>query len=236
MESVVGADLAGLADRVAEIRARVDTAAIGAGRAGGEVEIVGVSKTFSREAVDAAYAAGIRIFAENRVQEARDKFATPLPEDASVHLIGQLQTNKVKYTIGLFSCIESVDRLGLIEALAKEAAKREVVVPVLLQVNVAREVQKSGCDPDEAASLVDAIVASEHLRLDGLMTIAPFVADPEDARPVFRELRVMRDTFRARHAGLALDVLSMGMSGDFEVAIGEGATHVRIGRALFGSR
>ncbi|HEU0165300.1 MAG TPA: YggS family pyridoxal phosphate-dependent enzyme [Thermomicrobiales bacterium] len=222
--------------RVRDVQDRVYRAAGLAGRDAESVTIVGVSKTFPRELVDAAYEAGLRVFAESRVQEAREKFATPLPDDASLHMIGQLQTNKVKQAVGVFSCIESVDRANLIESLANEAARRDLVVPILLQVNIAREPQKSGCDPDDVNALVDLIASRSSLRCDGLMTIAPLVVDPEDARLVFRDLRLLRDRLRERHPGMPLEMLSMGMSGDFEVAIAEGATHVRIGRALFGAR
>lgn len=234
----IGQDLDhdGLAARVDAIRNRVAIAATHGGRDADDITIVAVCKTFPRTMVDAAYEAGLRIFAENRVQEARDKFAEPLPIDASVHLVGQLQSNKVKQAIGLFSCIESVDRESLVEALEREAAKRDVIAPVLLQVNIAREAQKSGCDPDQAGSLLDLLAASPHLRCDGLMTIAPFVEDAEETRVVFRDLHLLREEFRQRHPSLPLDILSMGMSNDFEVAIAEGATHIRIGRALFGQR
>ncbi len=234
----IGQDLDpdGLAARVDAIRNRVAIAANHGGRDADDITIVAVCKTFPRTMVDAAYEAGLRIFAENRVQEARDKFAEPLPIDASVHLVGQLQSNKVKQAIGLFSCIESVDRESLVEALEREAAKRDVIAPVLLQVNIAREAQKSGCDPDQAGSLLDLLADSPHLRCDGLMTIAPFVEDAEETRVVFRDLHLLREEFRQRHPSLPLDILSMGMSNDFEVAIAEGATHIRIGRALFGQR
>lgn len=234
----IGQDLDpdGLAARVDAIRNRVAIAANHGGRDADDITIVAVCKTFPRTMVDAAYEAGLRVFAENRVQEARDKFAEPLPIDASVHLVGQLQSNKVKQAIGLFSCIESVDRESLIEALEREAAKRDVIAPVLLQVNIAREARKSGCDPDQAGSLLDLLAASQHLRCDGLMTIAPFVEDAEETRVVFRDLHLLREEFRQRHPMLPLDILSMGMSNDFEVAIAEGATHIRIGRALFGQR
>ncbi len=231
-----GFDGKGLPARIEGVQQRIGNAANACGRSAEEITIVAVSKTFPRSMVDAAYAAGLRVFAENRVQEAREKFAEPLPADASVRLIGQLQSNKVKHAAGFFSCIESVDRESLIEALEREAAKRELLVPVLLQVNVARESQKSGCDPDQAPLLIDMIAAASHLRCDGLMTIAPFVSDPEETRPVFRDLHLLREEFRQRHPMLPLNVLSMGMSNDFEVAIAEGATHVRIGRAVFGQR
>ena len=229
-------DRDGLSERIAIVRRRVATAAEASGRKAEDITIVGVSKTFPRAMVDAAYAVGLRVFAENKVQEARDKFVEPLPDDACLHLIGHLQSNKVKHTLGLFSCIESVDRESLVEALEREAEKLGLIVPVLMQVNIAREEQKSGCDPNQAPLLLDLIASAPHLRCEGLMTIAPLVDDPEDARKTFRDLHLMREEFRQRHPMLPLDVLSMGMSGDFEVAIAEGATHVRIGRAIFGQR
>lgn len=229
-------DLAAIAGRVAAISERARRAAIRADRDPAAVTIVGVSKTFPRAAIEAAIAAGITVFGENRVQEAKEKLAAPLPAGVSVHLIGQLQTNKVRQAIPLFDVIESVDRLNLVDALAREAARQERVVDVLLQVNVAGEVQKSGCDPNDAPLLLDEVVASPHLRCLGLMTIAPLVADPEDARSTFKDLRLLQQELRQRHPEAPLDVLSMGMSNDFEIAIEEGATHVRIGRGIFGSR
>ena len=225
-----------MAARIAAIRERVTAAALRAERDPASVTIVGVSKTFPRAALDAAYAAGIRVFAESRVQEAKEKLASPLPAEATVHLIGQLQTNKVRPAVALFDVIESVDRANLIDALAREAAKQGRMVDVLLQVNVAREAQKSGCDPDDAPLLLDEIVASGTLRCLGLMTIAPLVDDPEEARTTFRDLRLLQEELRQRHPDVPLDVLSMGMSNDFAVAIEEGATQVRIGRAIFGTR
>jgi pyridoxal phosphate enzyme (YggS family) len=153
-----------------------------------------------------------------------------------VHLIGQLQTNKAKAAIGLFDRIESVDRPSLVAALEKEAAKAGTLVSVLVQVNIGREPQKAGCPPEDALGLVDAIRAAEHLRLDGLMGIAPMVSDAEAARPYFRLLRELRDEVSRERPDIDLSVLSMGMSGDFETAIEEGATHVRIGSAIFGAR
>jgi len=219
-----------------EVRERVHLAALESGRSAADVTIVAVSKTFPRELVDEAHALGLAVFGENRVQEAKAKFDGPLPSDLRVHLIGQLQSNKAKAAIAIFDRIESVDRLSLIETLEKEAAKADTLVSVLLQVNIGREPQKSGCDPDQAMALIDALRASEHLRVDGLMGIAPIVADPEDARPWFRSLRELRDDIARQRPDVDLSVLSMGMSGDFEAAIAEGATHVRIGSAIFGAR
>lgn len=228
-------DTEALRTRVADVRACVEAAAVASGRSAQELTIVAVSKTFSRAAVDVAVAHGLTTFGENRVQEARQKFADPLPGGCSVRLIGQLQSNKARHAAQLFSCIETIDRISLIEALAREAARLDMTLPVLIQVNVAREAQKSGCAPEDAASILDAILASPHLQCEGLMTIAPLVADAEDARPAFRDLRELRDRLEST-AEVRLPTLSMGMSNDFTVAVAEGATHLRLGRAIFGSR
>ncbi len=236
MNSLNGAGESPLRRNIDEIRERAHLAALEAGRDPGEITITAVSKTFSRELVDEAYRLGLTNFGENRVQEAKAKFEGDLPTDMRLHLIGQLQTNKARQAVALFDRIESVDRPSLVQALVKEAARADTLVSVLLQVNIGREPRKSGCMPEDAASLVETIVASRHLRLDGLMGIAPMVDCQEDARPYFRLLRELRDELAVAHPELGLDALSMGMSGDFEAAIAEGATHVRIGSAIFGSR
>lgn len=223
----------GLAGRIASVRAGVEQAARAAGRDPSEVTLVGVSKTVGREVVDAAWSLGLRHFGENRVMDCRDKYATPLPPGSMLHLIGQLQTNKAAVAVDLFDLIESVDRGSLVQELEKQGAKRERKVPILLQVNVAREEQKSGCEPEDVDQLVEQILGSPHLSLEGLMTIAPLAESAEAVRPVFRGLRETRDRLRATYPGLALAILSMGMSNDYGVAIEEGATHVRVGRALF---
>jgi pyridoxal phosphate enzyme (YggS family) len=224
----------GLAERVATVRAAIAEAAAAAGRRPEEITLVAVSKQVEREAVDRAYSLGLRHFGENRVQDAQRKFAAPLPADATLHLIGQLQTNKARPAAQLFDLIESVDRPSLVDELEKAAARAGRPLPVLVQVNVAREPQKSGCAPGETAGLLTRIAACAHLSPRGLMTIAPLVADPEHARPVFAGLRELRDRLRAELPDLDLPILSMGMTNDYPVAIAEGATHVRIGRAIFG--
>jgi pyridoxal phosphate enzyme (YggS family) len=229
-------DADGLEERIARIRDQIAAAASRSGRPVDGISIVAVCKTVGREHVDAAFAAGLRHFGENRVQEAAAKFATPLPGSATLHLIGQLQTNKAKAASRLFGLIESVDRSGLVEALERAAASDGREMPVLVQVNVAGEEQKAGCAPEQAERLIASIRATAFLRLRGLMTIAPLVQDPEEVRPVFRRLRVLRDDLQRRDPSLDLPILSMGMSNDFAVAIEEGATHVRIGRAIFGDR
>jgi pyridoxal phosphate enzyme (YggS family) len=225
-----------LAARIDAVQDRVSAAAARSGRSGDEITIVAVSKTFPRELVDAAYALGLSVFGENRVQEAQAKFHDPLPSDLRLHLIGQLQTNKAKAAVTLFDRIESVDRPSLVVALEKEAAKLDTLVPVLLQVNIGREPQKAGCDPEVAIELLDQLVAAQHLRVDGLMAIIPLAADPDEARAWFRAVRVLRDDLAHQRPDTDLSILSMGMSGDFEAAIAEGATHVRIGSAIFGNR
>lgn len=234
--SVLQESDASLRQRIDAITFRVQASALAAGRDPHSVTITAVSKTFEREAVDQAYRLGLSTFAENRVQEARAKFAGVLPGDMRLTMIGQLQTNKVRQALTVFDRIESVDRESLIDTLEKESARLDTLTSVLLQVNIGREPQKSGCMPEEAAALVERVLLAPHLRLDGLMGIAPLGDDAEDARPSFSLLRELRDDLQRDHDNLSLEVLSMGMSGDFEVAIAEGATHVRIGTAIFGGR
>jgi pyridoxal phosphate enzyme (YggS family) len=204
------------------------------------VTIVAVTKTVGRDVIDAAYALGLRHFGENRVQDAVRKLArseaqhaVPLPAGAVLHLIGQLQSNKAKPAVVLFDIIESVDRLSLIDALEKEGERGGEPVSVLLQVNIAREPQKAGCVPEFAPDLMERLVRSPWLRPLGLMTMAPLVSDVEQTRPVFSGLRELRDALQREHPMVDLGTLSMGMSDDFRVAIEEGATSVRIGRAIF---
>jgi pyridoxal phosphate enzyme (YggS family) len=216
------------------VREQVAEAARAVGRLPEEVTIIAASKTVDRDVIEVAFALGVRHFGENRVQEAVRKFAQPLPAGADLHLIGQLQSNKARPAIGLFDVIESVDRPSLIATLEKEAERHGRPVAVLLQVNVAREQQKAGCAPEAAPELMDQLVRSPWLDPRGLMTMAPLVADPEDARPVFAGLRQLRDALQRQHPEADLGTLSMGMTNDFRVAVAEGATSVRIGRAIFG--
>ncbi|HYJ13804.1 MAG TPA: YggS family pyridoxal phosphate-dependent enzyme, partial [Thermomicrobiales bacterium] len=177
-----------LRNRIDAIEARVRNAALAADRDPDTVTITAVSKTFSRELVDQVYAIGLSNFGESRVQEAREKFAGELPADLRLSMIGQLQTNKVRQALQVFDRIESVDRPLLIETLEREAARIDTRCSVLLQVNIGREPQQSGCLPEDAATLARAVEESPHLRLDGLMGIAPLVATLEEARPFFRSL------------------------------------------------
>ena len=222
-----------LLNRIAAVRAGLDQAAIASDRDPASVTIVAVSKTVGWSEMQTAYDAGLRHFGENRVLDARDKLPGDRPTDMTMHLIGQLQTNKASHAVDLFSIIESVDRPSLVTELEKQAVRRAITLPVLLQVNVAGEEQKAGCDVSTSADLARAIAASSALDLQGLMTIAPLVDDSEDVRSVFRALRELRDDLQ-QSLGLALPTLSMGMTNDYQIAIQEGATHIRVGRAIFG--
>jgi PLP dependent protein len=225
-----------LPTRIDRVLSLVADAARSSDRQPEDVTIVAVTKTVDRDVIDAAYALGLRHFGENRVQDARRKLADskPRPAGAVLHLIGQLQSNKAKPAVALFDIIESVDRISLIDALEKEAERNGQPVSVLLQVNIAREPQKAGCMPESASELMKRLVGSPWLRPRGLMAMAPLVTDAEETRPVFAGLRALRDALQREHLAVDLGTLSMGMSDDFRVAIEEGATSVRIGRAIFG--
>ena len=223
--------------RLTALRARIRAAAAAAGRSTADVRLVAVGKTFPPERIREAIAAGATDIGENYIQEAREKYAALQGVPATWHFIGHLQTNKAKYAVRMFDLIHTVDsfRLALeIDRCARELGK---VQAVLVQVNVAAEETKSGVAPDEALPLVRRAAALEHLAVKGLMTMPPFFDDPEGARPTFVELRRLRDRLQSSAPqGVELKELSMGMSGDFEVAVEEGATLVRIGTALFGPR
>jgi pyridoxal phosphate enzyme (YggS family) len=228
-----------LARRAREVRERVAAAAERSGRAANSVLIVAVSKTIPVERIRAAYDLGFTTFGENRVQEAREKIAALSLPSLRWELVGHLQTNKAAVAVELFDRIQSVDSIKLAEVLEKRAAAERKVLPILLEVNVAGEATKSGFAPEQVSDAVHAVAALPHLRPEGLMTIAPLVASPEEVRPVFRRLRELRDRVREAvplGADGGWQQLSMGMTDDFAVAIEEGATIVRIGRALFGER
>jgi PLP dependent protein len=225
-----------LEQRIRTMQEQVADAALEASRDPAEVTLIAVSKTFPREDLEEAYELGIRHFGENRVQEAQGKFVTPLPTDATLHLIGHLQSNKAKYVPGLFGTVDSVDRASIVKALDKAVTKSGGTLDVLVQVNVAGEEQKAGCAPEEAAALMERIAATGTLVPKGLMTIAPIDAAGDGLRAVFRGLRELRDRLQDTFPDLDLRELSMGMSNDYREAIAEGATQVRIGRAIFGER
>lgn len=217
-----------IAENLARVRKQIAEAAEKAGRSPDEIRLVGVSKTFPAEAVIAAVQAGLADIGENRVQEAATK--APAVVEAGLrpnwHLVGHLQSNKAKAALDVFTTIHSVDSVHVAEALSRHARQP---VSVLLEVNVAGEASKFGFRPEETLKAAERIARLPGLSLLGLMTVAPLVDDPEQIRPVFRTLRELRDV-------LGLRELSMGMSDDYHVAIGEGATMVRIGRAIFGAR
>jgi pyridoxal phosphate enzyme (YggS family) len=223
-----------LAQRLTVVQERIAAAAARSGRPAAAVTLVAVCKTADRPAIDAAYAAGVRHFGENRVQEALAKFGQARPADLVLHLIGHLQTNKARDAVRLFQVIHSVDSEHLLDALERQAARADLTVPVLLEVNVSGEASKQGVAPAATEALATAAFARPHLRPRGLMTVAPLVDDAEQVRPVFRGLRALRDRLCAAHPDWQLPDLSMGMTNDYEVAIEEGATIVRIGRAIFG--
>jgi pyridoxal phosphate enzyme (YggS family) len=219
--------------RLAVIQNAMGGAARRAGRHAAEIELLAVSKTQPSEIIHQAMRAGVMRFGENKVQEARGKIETL--GRGIWRLIGHLQTNKARDAVRLFDSIDSVDRLELAEEIARRAEVVGKTQNVLLQVNIARESTKFGCPPESARGLAEEINALPRLGLRGLMAIAPYSIDPEKSRPHFAGLRELRARIEA-DTGLHLPVLSMGMSGDFAVAIEEGSTCVRIGTALFGER
>ena len=223
----------GIRERLAAVSRRIEAAAARSGRPSSAVTLVAVSKTMPVAAVHEAVAAGVKILGENRVQEAREKVEA-VSGAAEWHLIGHLQTNKAKLAVALFDCIHSLDSVRLAEELGRHAEEAGRRLRCLVQVNVGAEAQKSGAAAADVRPLLEATRGLPQLSVQGLMTIPPFLPDPESARPFFRRLRDLRD--RLESEGWALPDLSMGMTHDFEVAIEEGATLVRIGTAIFGSR
>ena len=226
-----------IAVRLAEVHARIDAAARAAGRDPSSVRLVAVSKTFPLEAVREAYAAGQRDFGENRVQEALEKIGAAADLDARWHLLGHLQTNKARKAAPAFAMIQSVDSVDLLRKLDAAAAESGRGPELLVQVDLAGEATKFGAPLEQARAIVRAAAGLQAARLVGLMTLPPFYDDPVAARPVFARLRAFRDELIAEGVPAAqLAELSMGMSHDFEVAIAEGATVVRVGSAIFGAR
>ena len=219
------------------IHQRIATAATGCGRNPQTVRLVAVSKTVDVDRVARAIDAGVTVLGENYIQEARDKFNALYDRSVQWHFIGHLQSNKAKYAVRMFDLIHSVDSLKLAQAIDKAAAKNGKVQDILIQVNISREETKSGTSEADAVELVEAAGRLENIRVKGLMTMPPYYDDPDRARPFFRRLARLAETITARNlSGVAMDELSMGMTGDFEVAIEEGATLVRIGTAIFGAR
>jgi PLP dependent protein len=225
-----------ISQNLQEINRRIREAALRAGRNPAEVGLVAVTKTVDLDRLQEAVAAGHTLFGENYVQEAKRKI-TALGPGLTWHFIGHLQSNKAKAAVEHFDLIHSVDRLRLAQALDQAAARQGKLQEILLQVNLAGEASKSGTAPEAARDLLSKISHMPHLKVLGLMTMPPWLSDPEEVRPYFRALRELRDRLRdLRLVDGDLPELSMGMTGDFEVAVEEGATLVRIGTAIFGPR
>ena len=222
-----------LAERLAEVNERIAAAATRAGRHPAQIDLIAVSKGFPMDAVVEAYRAGATHLGENRAQELKEK-ALAVTVPVHWHFIGHLQTNKAKHVVGTARLIHSVDRFGLAEELARRARAQQVDQEVLVEVNVSGEASKHGVEPAKALSLAEEIDSLDGLTVRGLMTMAPLADNAEASRPVFRELRELGE--RLRQVLPEANQLSMGMSRDFEVAIEEGATLVRVGEAIFGPR
>lgn len=225
-----------LKDQLQEVEKRIQAACDRAGRKREEVTLIAVSKTKPVETLQEAYDLGVRIFGENKVQELTAKYEA-LPKDIHWHMIGHLQTNKVKYIIDKAELFHSVDSLKLAETIEKEAAKHDLIADILVEVNVAEEESKFGMKMEEVIPFVEKVSAFPHVRVRGLMTIAPFVEDPEENRSIFADLhKLYIDIKKKNHDNDTVSVLSMGMTNDYEVAIEEGATMVRVGTGIFGAR
>ncbi len=225
-----------LCENLKKVEDNVDAACRKAGRSRDEVTLIAVSKTKPVEMLSTIYDQGIRDFGENKVQEMCDKMEQ-LPSDIRWHMIGHLQTNKVKYIVGHTTLIHSVDSLHLAKEIEKQAEKKDVTVDILVEVNIAEEESKFGIHKEETYELVRQIAALPHVHICGLMTIAPYVENPEDNRMYFRGIRQLSvDIAEQNIDNVDMDVLSMGMTGDYMVAIEEGATMVRVGTGIFGER
>ena len=225
-----------LSENLRDVEKRIEEACKRSNRDPKEVTLIAVSKTKPVEMLQEVYDAGARNFGENKVQEIMDKY-DHLPQDIHWHMIGHLQRNKVKYIVDKVQMIHSVDSLRLAETIDKEAKKKNVTVPILIEVNVAEEDSKFGLSLEEVTALAEEISKLSNVRVCGLMTVAPFVEDPEENREVFRSLKKLSVDIAAKNINnVTMSVLSMGMTNDFEVAVEEGATMVRVGTAMFGAR
>jgi hypothetical protein len=225
-----------IADNINTIKQRIISAAVKCGRNPDSIKLLAVTKTIPTDYIIKAIDAGITMLGENYVQEAKDKIAA-IGSRARWHMIGHLQTNKAKYVVTLFDYVHSVDRLELAQELDRRAGLINRKLNVLIEVNVSGEESKSGIPADDAPALIKQIAGLENLAVHGLMTMAPYSNNPENARPYFSVLRNLRDNIsRQQISGIQMEELSMGMTDDFAVAIEEGATIVRIGRAIFGKR
>ncbi|MCM1189016.1 MAG: YggS family pyridoxal phosphate-dependent enzyme [bacterium] len=223
-------------ENLESVKAEILQACGRAGRSADGVRLIAVSKTKPVELLREAYDAGVRDFGENKVQELLDKIPQ-LPGDIRWHMIGHLQRNKVKYIVGKVFLIHSVDSLRLAEEISREAVKQHITVKILIEVNVAEEEGKFGVSAEEAPALVRAAAALEGIRVEGLMTVAPFVENQEDNRVIFRKLKQLSVDIADKNIdNVSMSVLSMGMTGDYGVAVEEGAVCVRVGTGIFGQR
>lgn len=225
-----------LKENLADVEAKIVKACENSGRQRGDVTLIAVSKTKPVETLKDAYDLGVRVFGENKVQELTDKYEA-LPKDIQWHMIGHLQRNKVKYIIDKVALIHSVDSIRLAETIEKEAAKHNITANILIEVNVAKEESKFGLMPEELDEFIDKIKDFKHIQVKGLMTIAPFVENPETNREIFRSLRKLSvDISNKNVDNVNVSILSMGMTNDYTVAVEEGATMVRVGTGIFGAR
>ena len=223
-------------DHLNEVRENIQKACEKAGRSPQEVTLIAVSKTKPLFMLEEAYEAGARDFGENKVQEILEKHPK-MPEDARFHMIGHLQRNKVKQVLPHAVLIHSVDSYRLAEQVSQDAGKLGITAKILLEVNVAKEESKFGMMPEEVPEMVEQISLLPHLQIEGLMTIAPFVDDPEKNRPVFQKLYQLSVDIKKKNIdNVNMSVLSMGMTGDYQVAVEEGATMIRVGTGIFGAR
>ncbi len=223
-------------DHLNEVRENIQKACEKAGRSPQEVTLIAVSKTKPLFMLEEAYEAGARDFGENKVQEILKKHPK-MPEDARFHMIGHLQRNKVKQVLPHAVLIHSVDSYRLAEQISQEAGKLGITAKILLEVNVAKEESKFGMMPEDVEEMAGQIAALPHLQIEGLMTIAPFVDDPEKNRPVFRKLYQLSVDIKKKNIdNVNMGVLSMGMTGDYQVAVEEGSTMIRVGTGIFGAR
>ena len=224
-------------EQLEQVKARIRQAAEDCNRDADSIQLVAVSKTIPTEKVKQAIDAGVTILGENYIQETREKFNALVQYPVRWHFIGHLQSNKAKYAVRLFDLIHSVDSLKLARELNKQAGKVDKVQQILVQVNISGEETKSGISAEETPRLISEISRLENLSIKGLMTMPPYFYQPEKVQPFFVALRVLRDQIREKNiTNVSMEELSMGMTGDFEVAIQEGATLVRIGTAIFGER
>ena len=225
-----------VAENLAQVQKNIEESCGNVNRDPGEVTLIAVSKTKPLEMLREAYDAGARVFGENKVQEIVDKY-DHMPSDVKWHMIGHLQRNKVKYIVDKVAMIHSVDSFRLAETIEKEAAKKNVTVPILIEVNVAQEESKYGLKPEEVLPFIEEIADFSHIQIKGLMTIAPYVENAEENREIFRELKKLSVDIAAKNINnVTMSVLSMGMTGDYMVAVQEGATMVRVGTGIFGAR